>query len=214
MKFNEFAIGMDEMPNNNMLTEAGLSRLLARIKNKDFAIITAFRNEFDKKENIKRNRSLRGSFNSKKMGVYQLIGHWQECQDDTIDYNACPKDQLQDVIERSYLSIKPDDMDQEDFIKYITSLNKEYKQDGAVISLDGNINIVDKNGSLMKIGSKVSLNKISQAYSQFIKKQNVPFVFECEVPSSNSGRMVMNVENIKYPICERHERKGWPLFCS
>jgi len=208
MKFNEFAIGMDEMPNNNMLTEAGLSRLLARIKNKDFAIITAFRNEFDKKENIKRNRSLRGSFNSKKMGVYQLIGHWQECQDDTIDYNACPKDQLQDVIERSYLSIKPDDMDQEDFIKYITSLNKEYKQDGAVISLDGNINIVDKNGSLMKIGSKVSLNKISQAYSQFIKKQNVPFVFECEVPSSNSGRMVMNVENIKYPICERHERKG------
>jgi len=209
MKFKEYITGMDEMPNNNLLTEAGLSRVLDKIKTKDFAIITAFRGEFDKKTNIKRNRKLRGTFNTKKMGVYQLIGHWQECQDDTIEYRDCPKEQLVDVVERSYLVVKPNRMGQDEFITLIAKLTNEYKQDGSIMYLNGVINIVDKNGSLFKIGSKVTLNKISQAYSQYIKKQSIPFVFECEVPASNSGRMIMNMENIKYPICEREEVHSW-----
>jgi len=209
MKFKEYITGMDEIPNNNLLTEAGLSRVLDKIKTKDFAIITAFRGEFDKKTNIKRNRKLRGTFNTKKMGVYQLIGHWQECQNDTIEYRDCPKEQLVDVVERSYLVVKPNEMGQDEFITLITKLTNEYKQDGSIMSLNGVVNIVDKNGSLTKIGSKVTLNKISQAYSQYIKKQNIPFVFECEVPASNSGRMIMNMENIKYPICEREEVHSW-----
>jgi len=209
MKFKDYITSMDEIPNNNLLTESGFSRVLSKIKNNDFAIITAFRGEFSKKDNIKRNRKLRGDFNSMKMGVYQLIGHWQECPDDTIDYDDCPKNQLVDVVERSYLVVRPDDMVQDDFIKFIAKLTKEYKQDGAVISLEGKINIINKTGRLDPIGSKVTLNKISQAYSQYVKKQNIPFVFECEIPGSNSGRMVMKRENIRYPVGEDDDIKSW-----
>ena len=67
--------------NNNAITEAGLSRIIQKVKSdqEDFIIITAYRGEFDKQENIKRNRDLRAWFNRQKMGVYQLVGHWREC---------------------------------------------------------------------------------------------------------------------------------------
>lgn len=42
-----------------------------------------------------------------------------------------------------------------------------------------------------KIGTKLSLGKIGQAYSVHVKKLNVLFKFEGkEIPSSISGRMV------------------------
>lgn len=42
-----------------------------------------------------------------------------------------------------------------------------------------------------KIGTKLSIGKIGQAYSAHVKKLNVPFKFEGkEIPSSISGRMV------------------------
>ena len=48
--------------NNNAITEAGLSRIIQKVKSdqEDFIIITAYRGEFDKKENIKRNRTISG----------------------------------------------------------------------------------------------------------------------------------------------------------
>jgi len=215
MKFKDYIIddisSMDEIPNFNYLSEAGLSRLLNKIKD-DFVIITAFRYGFDKKDNIKRNRKLRGEFNSKKMGVYQLIGHWKECQDVSINYNDCPKNQLVDVIERSYLVVKPKEMIQEDFQNIIIILLNKFDQDAAIISFNDVIYEISKFGKFTKIGLGVTLNKISRAYSQFVKKQNIPFVFECEVPGSNGGRMVMERENIKYPYCEKHELKNWVSY--
>lgn len=190
---------IDEIPNNNMLTEAGLSRVLQKIKENDFAIITAYRDEYSKKENIQRNRELRSIFNDKRMGVYQLVGHWQECSLDNVDYEDCPKDKLVDVIGRSYLVARPQSMDIEEFKSLIQSLTKKYNQDASVISIDDTIYIIEPTGKLTKIGDNVTLNKINQAYSQFVKKMNVPFVFEAEVPSSNSGRRLFKENGILYP---------------
>jgi hypothetical protein len=213
MKFKEYINEnisvMDDLPNNNLLTEAGLSRLLSQIKDKDFLIITAFRWDFDKKENIKRNRKLRGFLNDNKMGVYQLIGHWRECKLTDVDYNDCPKDKLVDVVERSFLVVKPENMLLDDFINLAINLTKRFDQDASLVSINGIIYALQKTGKKDRIGNGVTLNKISQAYSQFVKKQNIPFVFECEVPCSNSGRMVMKKENIKYPFCEKHEVYTW-----
>ena len=64
----------------------------------DFAIITAYRKkkpngiEYTKKEKIQLNRELRYELNKRKLGVYQLVGHWQECTDPSIDdWRKCPK---------------------------------------------------------------------------------------------------------------------------
>jgi hypothetical protein len=71
---NEISV-LDEIPNNNMLSEAGFSRVLSKMRNRDFAVISAFRNKYTKKQNIQRNKELRSVFSSMKMGVYPLIGH-------------------------------------------------------------------------------------------------------------------------------------------
>ena len=46
---------IDEIPNNNYLTEAGLSRIIKKIKqeNNDFAVITAYRDKYSKKKIFK-----------------------------------------------------------------------------------------------------------------------------------------------------------------
>lgn len=192
---------IDEIPNNNYLTEAGLSRVIQKVsqEDNDFAVITAYRDKFDKKENIQRNRQLRSEFNKRKMGVYQLVGHWQECSIEGIDYDDCPVDKLVDVVERSYLVIRPQEMDQEEFKNLIQKLTADFQQDASIISIDSVIYIIESTGKMTKIGSGVTLNKINQAYSQHIKKMNVPFVFEAEVPSSNGGRMVFEKSGLLYP---------------
>lgn len=83
--------------NNCIISEDSLSRTLDVMQNKDFAILTAYRAKFDKVENTKRNRILRGMLNDKKMGPHQLVGHWQEAPDGK-DYKDCEKGELTDVI--------------------------------------------------------------------------------------------------------------------
>ena len=116
-----------------MISEAGLSRVLSRVdKAEDLVIITAYRSNMSKKENINRNRALRGELNKRKMGAYQLVGHWRECQNPKIEYSDCPKDQLVDAVERSFLVIKPDDMTSKDFLGFLVRMAKKYDQDGIV----------------------------------------------------------------------------------
>lgn len=199
--------------NVNLITEAGLSRVLNSIdKSESFAIITAYKHEYDKKENIERNRKLRVEFNSRKMGVYQLVGHWRECQDDTVDYNNCPKNKLIDVIERSYLVIKTKNMEDEKFEELISNLVKKFEQNAAIIKINNYYYVIDRNGVKDKIGEKLTLGKMSQAYSQFVKKMNIPFVFEgVEIPSSISGNIMASMCGIKYPANKEkwNDVKSW-----
>ena len=190
-----------------LLTEAGLSRLITKLsQNKDdFAIITAYRDEYSKRENIQRNRELRQEFNKHKMGIYQLVGHWRECQVQNVSYKDCPKDQLKDVIERSYLVIRPIDMKYKDFCEMILLLVNRFDQDAGLICKDGNIFSIEKDGNLMLKGFGLTLNKISQAYSQFIKKLNIPFVFEVEVPGTNFGRELFRDGGLLYPLVSKDE---------
>lgn len=188
---------MDQIPNNNVISEAGLSRLLARMQDRHFAILTAYRGNKSKQENIKRNRELRGELNKDKMGPIPLIGHWQECDDPDMDYQDCPKNQLTDVVERSYFVTQPDGMTTKQFKDTIQKHLKKFDQDGAVIKTSDKVDILGKDGSTFSIGSNVSLNKISQGYSQHVKKANVPFVFEgIEVAGSIYGKQVMLNEGI------------------
>lgn len=197
--------------NINLITETGFSRVLNKIESsKSFVITTAYKHEYTKSNNIKRNRMLRTIFNKRKMGIYQLVGHWRECQDNEVDYKDCPKNQLIDVIERSYLSIKPDYMANDEFENFVVGLVKRFNQNSALIKIEDNYYIINDDGRKEYIGKKLSLNKISQAYSQFVKKTNIPFVFEgMEHPSSISGRRMATMHGIKYPIGKFDDMKEW-----
>lgn len=192
--------------NINIISEAGLSRLLSKYDNGKgtFTIISAYRYEEEgkvltKRDKIILNRKLRADLNSMKMGVYQLVGHWRECSDPDIEYDECPKNMLIDVIERSYFVPKNKSLTDDEFESIILKLTKKYKQDASLLYRDGISYLLYRNGRKEPKGSNLSLGKISQAYSQYVGKMNTPFVFEgIEQPSSISGARVMKNENIKY----------------
>ena len=187
--------------NNNLIIEGSFNRLISQMQNKDFAIISAYRHEFDKPQNIKRNRKLRGVLNMKRLGVHQLVGHWREAPKG-IPYNQAKESELTDVIERSYFVVKPDDMDYKTFKTIITkclTIDNE-TQDSCIIHLNGGgYYCLYQDGSVDKIGDNLTLNKIGQAYSQYVKRLDIPFIFEgVEYPSSISGRRMFNQNGIEY----------------
>ena len=202
--------------NTNAITEAGLARVVQKIKTEDndFVVITAYRGEFDKKENIKRNRELRAWFDRQKMGVYQLVGHWRECSIESVEYEDCPTDKLVDVVERSYLAIRPDDMHVNDFLGKIKYFTRIWNQDASVARIkelwEDEIRLVTRSGKTVDIGKRVELNAIAQAYSQHVKKLEVPFTFEgLEVPATNLGRQLAQLMNFNYPVGDWKDLRGW-----
>jgi len=170
------------------IDEASLSRVWEKLNNVDFAIITAYRKSRDKEQNVAKNRELRGSLNAKKLGAYPLVGHWRECELTDVPYDKCPADKLHDVIERSYLVPRNKDVSPEEFKDLMFELAKKYEQDGIVLKIDS-LKMFGVYGSatqdeFVKFEKGVALNKMSQAYSQYVKKLDVPFIFEgLETPS-------------------------------
>lgn len=190
----------DDCANTCLISEDSLYRTINIMKNDEFAILTAYRSNHSKEENIKRNRILRSKLNERKMGVHQLIGHWQEAPDG-YDYMDCPDNLKTDTIERSYLVKKPADMSSEEFKEFILSLLTidGETQDGAILKTNDGIYFIDNHGSMFKISDTFELGKVAQAYSQHIKNQNIPFVFEgIEVPQTNLGKQIFTMNNIKY----------------
>ncbi|MCM1220592.1 MAG: hypothetical protein NC548_39505 [Lachnospiraceae bacterium] len=190
--------------NNNIIVEGSFNRLLDRMKTKDFAILSAYRNDFSKKDNILRNRKLRGILNDNKMGVHQLVGHWLEAPAGK-DYKDYDRSELTDVIERSYFIAKPDNMSFDEFKEIILQCMTidGISQDCCVIHNNGHdYNLLYPNGDMDKIGDNLTFNKIAQSYSEHVinkKSKNATFVFEgVESPSSISGHMVFNKHNIYY----------------
>ena len=175
----------------NQISEASLSRVWEKLNNVDFAIITAYRKAFSKEENVKRNRELRSELNVKKLGSYPLVGHWRECELTDVPWDKCPVDKLHDVIERSYLVPRNKDVSVDEFKKLIFDLGKKYEQDGVVVKIDS-MKMFGIYGSkdeteFVKFEKGVALNKMSQAYSQYVKKMDIPIIFEgIEYPDCTS----------------------------
>ena len=179
--------------NTLLIQEDSLQRTLKIIQNESFAIFTAYRKEFSKEDNIIRNRKLRAFLNQNRMGVHQLVGHWDERQQDG---------SIISVVERSYLVEKPDDMTDKDFHDIVLGCLTidGITQDGAIIRFkDSNINNIyylnAANDTLSVIGSKINFStnaiKLSNAYSQHVKKMNMPFVFDGEeVPQTILGEQM------------------------
>ena len=190
-----------------ILNESGLSRLITRISDRegniisDFGIITAFRDKYDLKTNLSRNRQIIDKLNTLKLGCYYLSGHWQEKTEDSkgIDWDvAYEQGKTKDVVEDSLLVIRTGNISKEEFINLLVSLGNEFEQDAVLIGLVGEGIFNYFNGNPTKIGTKLTLGKISQAFSE-MKKKPIPFVFEgIREPDSNSSRWVFKNYGIKF----------------
>lgn len=184
------------------ICEASLSRLWSRSQGGTFAILTAYRGGNTKDQNVSLNRKLRGDLNSKKLGPHSIIGHWQECsltdaEGNPVDYNKCPRNKLVSVVERSYFvtNTETSGLSDKQFSQLIFALGKAYQQDGVVLKVSslGLYGVYNpRNGqALVNFSSGIGMNRVAQAYSQHIKKQNVPFVFE-GVEKPTGGAIVLS----------------------
>jgi len=194
--------------------EGSLARLVEKTK-EPFAIISAYRRYQDdgktlrtKAENIVRNRELRTHLNRFKMGVHQLVGHWRECIDSSIeDYRDCPENMKKDVIERSYFVPMPPTEDVAEFKIKMLELAEKFNQD-AIIFFDGSrVKVLGADGTEYDdLGNEIALNSISRGYSRHVLKQNVPFTFRgIPQPQGNTARMAetnsgLILPNINEPV--------------
>lgn len=156
------------------INEASLGRVYQHItKNasESFAILTAFRGGYSKKENLQRNKKLQGDVRSLGKGFFKVKGYWVECQDPDLEYSKCPDDMKVPVVEDSL------------FVPNITKehavkLGKKYDQDAVIYSgeeTNGQVELISKSGSsIMKLG-KFSPSKIAQAYTRI---KGSSFTFE------------------------------------
>lgn len=164
---------------HQQLEESGLSRLVRQIEShQDWAVITAYRNQYSEDENEQRNAKLKAILDRNHLGPEELIGHWRECQLDGVEWDQCPPDKLVDVTERSFFIVRPQHMDQGEFKGFVMFLIENFDQDGAMVSFDDDVFILQHDGSTIDIGDNLKLDKMGQAYSQHVKDRDHPFVFE------------------------------------
>jgi len=95
----------------------------------EFAILTAFRDEFSKKQNLSRNKILASKLKSEGYGYFYVDGYWVENKG---------KDNEVKVSEDSIFVINNDN--KPEFFDLIIKLGKTYNQDGVFIK--------NKNGAI------------------------------------------------------------------
>ena len=155
----------------DQLTEASLSRVWQHLESdRPVALLTAFRGEYTREENVQRNKQLAATLRQAGYGYFFVDGYWVENQG---------TDRETHVAEDSIFAIGTAGKEEE-FRNLIKKLGNHYDQD-AVIVKDGNGIILHTNdGAEINLGSFKPGN-LAQAYTKLRKnKRSNTFVFESE----------------------------------
>lgn len=200
---------------------AGIARVLSKLEDEnDFLIITAFRGNLSKKENLVNNNKLIKDLRNdldKKVGAYKLVGHWKECTEplkDNEKISDC-KGSIKDSLEESWLIIRPNEINQKDFINVAQSIAQKYNQDAYVIRINGKLTLNGKDGTEWEdlgIASKKSISNgfgrilDLQGYSELKKNRNkgrsINIIFEdlsIKIPDdTNSSKRLFSSANILF----------------
>lgn len=158
------------------LTEASLGRVLQHIQGKknvkSWGVITAYRYANTPAQNKAANKVLADKIRAKGLGFFELEGHWQECQDRSVNYFNCPKNQLKDSTEISLFVPNIT-------IKDIHQLGNEFFQDSVLYGgkdTKGKGVLVYKNGRVENVGD-MHPDNMQQAYSKMRNTKKV-FAFQ------------------------------------
>lgn len=107
---------------NEFLNESSITRFLSKFKKHDTAILTAFRGEFTKSENLQRNKKLFAALYAKGYSVTSVKGSYIE--------NKGFDNELE-VSENSFVVVNH--KDDENFEKVICSLGEHFEQDSILM---------------------------------------------------------------------------------
>ena len=154
------------------IQEASLSRVWQHAESdRPIAILTAFRGEYDREENIRRNRQLAATIREMGYGFFFVDGYWIENQG---------TDREVHVSEDSLFVIAPEGTDKK-FREQIVALGKKYNQDGVLIKDKDGAKIYDQQGTVsVNVGTLVP-GKAGEIYTRLRKnKKSDTFVFEGE----------------------------------
>jgi len=163
----------------DLIIEASLGRVLQHQQNLKvpFALLTAFRGEYDYKTNKKRNKELERLIRQNKYGFFKLEGVWVE--------NKGQEDELE-VREESIFVIGGEG-DNGKLKGLCKKWMKKYNQDAVLFrpedTKDGKAVLLFKDGKEQNIG-KLSVNKTGEAYSK-LRGRKGTFVFESVTQAKN-----------------------------
>ena len=153
------------------LTETSLSRVWQHFNNpdKNVAILTAFRGEYDHDENVARNRTLAAQIRQLGYGFFFVDGYWIENQ-------GTPEEQH--VSEDSIFVIAP--ASKADFAEQMHKLGNAYNQDAVLVKDTDGVRLIFKDGGEQELGN-LQPGKLAQAYTKLrSNKRSNTFVFESE----------------------------------
>jgi hypothetical protein len=151
------------------LLEHSLSRVWQHNQDPDkvFAILTAFRGEYDYEENVRRNKALAADVRAMGYGFFYLDGHWIE-NEGTENQRLVNEDSL-------FVATK----NKQGFAKNILKLVRQYDQEAAVINDDKSAQLLFQDGSTAPLG-ELQPGKIGTIYSKLRGKPDQTFIFENE----------------------------------
>lgn len=158
------------MKPKDLVYESSLSRVWQLTKSdRPFALITAFRGEHTRKENLSRNRELAANLRQLGYGYFFVDGYWVE--------NAGTPQEAH-VSEDSIFVIGDIGTDRQ-FAKNLVSLAARYNQDGVLIKTQDGVHIYDKAGGQGESIGQLTPGKVAQAYTRLRhQRKDQTFVFE------------------------------------
>lgn len=158
--------------NDTHLNEASLSRVWQHAESdRPIALLTAFRGEFDREQNVRRNKELAATIRKLGYGYFFVDGYWIENEGTAEEVH---------VSEDSIFVIAPEGSD-EKFRNQMVQLGAKYNQDGVLIKDKEGAKVYQKDGSVMFDVGTLKPGKAGEIYTRLRnnKKSNT-FVFESE----------------------------------
>ena len=178
---------------DNIITEIKMSRVLKHFTQQEYpvGIITAFRGDLDRKNNVARNKSIASFLRSKKYGFVFVDGAWIE--------NQGKKDE-KSVSEDSIFAMAPKGTSFDEFSGVLQSQAKKYNQD-AYLAYDHEnkiIKIINKSGVVVDKFDKFKIGNTATAFTKLRKNgNNGDFFFErFRYPINWIARMTLTNKDI------------------
>lgn len=157
-----------------ILNESNINRIMSHMKDKDIAMLTAFRTDpkfgLSKKQNRERNKNLENKLSSMGYrGFTKIVGYYNETPED--------KDSVAEA-EESYIVLNTGSS-YDDFTADMISLSKDFNQQSIVIWSHENQKayLLDNQGNVLQTFNDFSIDNISKGWSN-IKGHNITFVEE------------------------------------
>lgn len=139
---------------------AGLSRIVQHMRERPFGVVSAFRNEYSRKENLERTKEMQAMVRKAGYGYIRMEGGWIEDGD-------------KEVVENSIFIIGDPDQDILEFGGFVNDVGIAFQQEAVIVGDMQAVNLVYPNGNTEQIGTvdKIETTSVGQYFSKIKGKK-------------------------------------------